>query len=107
MRRRTVMHQWLMFRVFDSLSVIVGVYISVLWSPIALRDKFAFRDVKKMVDWCYTMCDPIAGPFVILDLIPVVIFKIEFDWEIRAFEENEVSDEIGRASCRERVSPYV
>ena len=38
------------------------------------------------------MGDPIAGPLVVLDLIPVVIFEIEFDREIRAFEEDEVSD---------------
>ena len=45
-----------------------------------------------MIDRGYPMGNPIARSFVILDLIPVVIFKIEFDWEIRAFEENEVSN---------------
>ena len=43
-----------------------------------------------MIDRGYSMGDPIARPFVVLDLIPVVVFKIEFDWEIRAFKENEV-----------------
>ena len=38
------------------------------------------------------MGNPIAHPFVVLDLIPVVVFKIEFNWEIRAFKEDEVSD---------------
>ena len=38
------------------------------------------------------MGNPIARPFVVLDLIPVVVFKIELNWEIRAFKENEVSD---------------
>ena len=38
------------------------------------------------------MSDPIAGSLVVLDLIPVMVFEIEFDGKIRAFEENEVSD---------------
>ena len=45
-----------------------------------------------MVERSYVVCDPIAHPFVILDLVPVVMFEIEFDWEIRAFKEDEVSD---------------
>ena len=43
-----------------------------------------------MVYRCYTMCDPIAGPFVILDLKPVMVFKIELDGKVRAFKEDKV-----------------
>ena len=45
-----------------------------------------------MIDGGYPMGNPIASSFVVLDLIPVVMFKIEFDWEIRAFKEDEVSN---------------
>ena len=45
-----------------------------------------------MVERGYTVCHPVASPLVILDLIPVMMFEIEFDWKIRAFEEDEVSD---------------
>ena len=47
-----------------------------------------------MVDRGYMMGNPIASPLVVLDLIPVVIFKVEFDGKIRAFEKDEVSDVI-------------
>ena len=45
-----------------------------------------------MIERGYVMCDPIASPLVILDLIPVVIFKVEFNGEIRAFERDKVSN---------------
>ena len=45
-----------------------------------------------MIDGGYPMGNPIASSFVVLDLIPVVMFEIEFDWEIRAFKEDKVSD---------------
>ena len=45
-----------------------------------------------MVDGVYTMCDPVASTFVILDLIPVVVFEVEFNGKIHAFEKDEVSN---------------
>ena len=45
-----------------------------------------------MVDRCYTMGDPIAGSLVVFDLVPVMVFKIEFDGKIRTLEKDEVSD---------------
>ena len=38
------------------------------------------------------MGNPVARSFVVLDLIPVVVFEVEFDRKIRAFEKDEVSD---------------
>ena len=38
------------------------------------------------------MCNPIAGSLVVFDLIPVMVFKVEFNGKIRAFEKDEVSD---------------
>ena len=38
------------------------------------------------------MGNPIAGSLVVFDLIPVMVFEIEFDGKIRAFEKDEVSD---------------
>ena len=45
-----------------------------------------------MVNRGYAVCHPIASPFVVLDLIPVMVFEIEFDGEIRAFEKDKVSN---------------
>ena len=45
-----------------------------------------------MIDRGYAVGHPRTGPFVVLDLIPVVVFKVEFDGKIRAFEKDEVSD---------------
>ena len=47
-----------------------------------------------MVDRGYSMGDPIASSFVVLDLIPVVIFEVEFDREICTFEKDKISDVI-------------
>ena len=38
------------------------------------------------------MGNPIAGSFVIFDLVPVMVFEVEFNRKIRAFEKDEVSD---------------
>ena len=45
-----------------------------------------------MVDRGYTVCDPVASAFVVLDLVPVVVFEIEFNGEIHAFEKDKVSN---------------
>ena len=45
-----------------------------------------------MIDRGYTMGNPVTSSLVVLDLIPVVVFEVEFDGEIRAFEKDEVSD---------------
>ena len=45
-----------------------------------------------MIDGCYTMGNPIARSLVVLDLVPVVVFEVEFDGKIHAFEKDEVSD---------------
>ena len=47
-----------------------------------------------MVDGGYTMGDPVTSPLVVLDLIPVVVFKIEFDGEICTFKKDEVPNVI-------------
>ena len=38
------------------------------------------------------MGNPVASPFVVLDLIPVVVFEVKFDRKIRDFEKDKVSD---------------
>ena len=38
------------------------------------------------------MGNPVTSSLVVLDLIPIVMFKVEFDGEIRAFEKDEISD---------------
>ena len=38
------------------------------------------------------MGNPVAGSFVVLDLVPVVVFEVEFDGKIRAFKKDKVSD---------------
>ena len=45
-----------------------------------------------MIDRGYVVCYPVTSPFVILDLIPVVVFEIEFNRKIHAFEKDEVSN---------------
>ena len=45
-----------------------------------------------MINRGYTMGNPVTSSLVVLDLIPIVIFEIEFDGEIRAFKKDEVSD---------------
>ena len=45
-----------------------------------------------MVDRGDTMGNPVTGSFVVLDLVPVVVLKVEFTGKIRAFEKDEVSD---------------
>ena len=36
--------------------------------------------------------NPIASSLVVFDLVPVVVFEVEFNGKIRAFEKGEVSD---------------
>ena len=38
------------------------------------------------------MGDPIAGSLVVFDLVPIMVFEVEFDGKVRAFEKDEVSD---------------
>ena len=38
------------------------------------------------------MGNPIASSLVVLDLVPIVVLKVEFNGKIRAFKEDEVSD---------------
>ena len=45
-----------------------------------------------MVDRCDTMGNPVTGSFVVFDLVPVMVFEVEFDGKIRAFKKDEVSD---------------
>ena len=45
-----------------------------------------------MVERGYAVRHPIASPFVVLDLIPVMVFEIEFDRKIHAFEKDKVSN---------------
>ena len=45
-----------------------------------------------MVDGCYTMGNPVTGSFVVLDLVPIMVFEVEFDGKIRAFEKDKVSN---------------
>ena len=45
-----------------------------------------------MIDGRDTMGNPITGSFVVFDLVPVMVFKVELDRKIRAFKKDEVSD---------------
>ena len=45
-----------------------------------------------MINRGYAVCHPIASPLVILDLIPVMVFEIEFNGKICTFEKDKVSD---------------
>ena len=38
------------------------------------------------------MGNPIAGSLVVFDLVPVMVFEVEFNGKIRAFEKDEVSN---------------
>ena len=38
--------------------------------------------------------NPIASSLIVLDLVPVVMFEVEFDGKICAFEEDKVSNVI-------------
>ena len=86
------MCRWLTLGVLNSFSIVISVYVSISWSPITLGNYFAFWDIQKMIDRGYVRCNPIAGPFVVLDLAPVVIFKVELDGEVCTFETEEVSN---------------
>ena len=45
-----------------------------------------------MIDGCDTMGNPVTGSFVVFDLVPVMVFEIELNGKIRAFEKDEVSN---------------
>ena len=45
-----------------------------------------------MIDGGDVMGDPIASPLVVLDLVPVMVFEVEFDGKIRAFEKDKISN---------------
>ena len=47
-------------------------------------------DVEEMIDGSYPRCDPTTGSLVVLDLIPVMMFVIEFNGEICTFEKDKV-----------------
>ena len=81
-----------MFRILNSFPVVVGVYISIPWSPITSRNYFAFQDIQEVVNGSYSKCNPITGSLVILDLIPVVVFEVKFDGKVCAFEKDKVSN---------------
>ena len=38
------------------------------------------------------VCHPVASPFVVLDLIPIVVFEIELDGKIHTFKKDKVSN---------------
>ena len=76
--------------VLNSFPIIVSVYVSVSWSPITSRDNFCFRNIQEMVYGGNPQCDPRTCPLVVLDLVPVMMFKIKLDREIHTFEKDEV-----------------
>ena len=45
-----------------------------------------------MIDGCDMMGHPVTGSFVVFDLVPVMVFEVELNGKIRAFEKDEVSD---------------
>ena len=47
-----------------------------------------------MIDRGYVVCYPVASPFVVLDLIPVVVFEIELNRKTCAFKKDEVPNVI-------------
>ena len=83
-----------MFRVLNSFSFVVSVYVSVSWSSITSGNYFSLWDIQEMVDRGNLRCDPIAGAFVVFDLVPVMVFEVKLNGKTHAFKKYEVSDVI-------------